>query len=127
MDFTIRHLGENDDPAFEAALAIYRSEIEPSEQRPEAELRAVLSREDYLVQVVERAGRIIGFSISWAPPEEDFWLFEYIAVLPEERGKGVGKALFQHALGMPDPRNIGLVEVDQPHDETTSRRLRFYA
>jgi hypothetical protein len=27
---------------------------------------------------------------------------------------------------MPDPGNLGLVEVDQPHDEKTTRRLRFY-
>jgi GNAT superfamily N-acetyltransferase len=127
MDATIRELGKNDGATFEAALAIYRSEIELSEQRPEEELRGLLAREDYLVLAAERAGRVVGFSISWNPPDEDFWLFEYMAVLPEERGKGLGKALFQRALTMPDPGNLGLVEVDQPHDDKTSRRLRFYA
>ncbi|HEV7692863.1 MAG TPA: GNAT family N-acetyltransferase [Hyphomonadaceae bacterium] len=127
MDVTIRMLGRDDGAAFEAALAIYRSEIELSEQRPEDELRGLLTRDDYLVQAAERAGRVIGFSISWNPPDEDFWLFEYMAVLPEERGAGVGKTLFQRALTMPDPGNVGLVEVDQPRDEKTSRRLRFYA
>jgi hypothetical protein len=50
-----------------------------------------------------------------------------MAVLPEQRGKGLGKSLFQRSLIMPDPGNLGLVEVDQPHDDKTSRRLRFYA
>jgi len=131
MDVTIRMLRRDDAAAFEAALAIYRSEIELSEQRPEAELRTLLNRDDYLVQVAERANdgasRVIGFSISWTPPDEDFWLFEYMAVLPQERSSGVGKTLFQRACAIPDPGNLGLVEVDQPHDDNTSRRLRFYA
>jgi GNAT superfamily N-acetyltransferase len=127
MDFAIRQLGQYDCAAFEAALAIYRSEIELSEQRPEDELRSLLTRDDYLVQVADRAGRVIGFSISWNPPEEDFWLLEYMAVVPDERGRQVGKTLFQRACAMPDPGNVGLVEIDQSHDERTSRRLRFYA
>src|SRR5690348_8711384 len=96
MGVTIRTLGQDDGAAFEAALAIYRSEIEPSEQRPEDELRSLLSREDYLIAAAERAGEVIGFSISWQPDGEieDFWLFEYMAVLPEERGQGIGKSLF---------------------------------
>jgi GNAT superfamily N-acetyltransferase len=127
MDFTTRQLGPDDQVAFEAVLDIYRNEIELSEQRPEDELRGLLTRDDYLVQAAERAGQVIGFSISWNPPEEDFWLFEYMAVLPEERGKSIGKTLFQRAGAVPDPGNLGLVEVDQPHDEKTARRLRFYA
>jgi GNAT superfamily N-acetyltransferase len=127
MDVTIQPLGQDDGAAFEAALAIYRSEIELSEQRPEAELRALLTRDDYLVQIAERAGRVIGFSISWNPPDEDFWLFEYMAVLPEERGSGIGKALFQRACTLPDPGNVGLVEADIAHDDISARRLRFYA
>ena len=65
MDVMIRQLERDDGAAFEAALAIYRSEIELSEQRPEEELRMLLTRDDYFVQAAERAGRVIGFSISW--------------------------------------------------------------
>jgi hypothetical protein len=92
MDFTTRQLGPGDQDAFEAILAIYRNEIELSEQRPEDELRGLLARDDYLVQAAERAERVIGFSISWNPPAEDFWLFEYMAdARPRQSRPGRGR------------------------------------
>jgi GNAT superfamily N-acetyltransferase len=126
MDWTIRILGAVDGVAFERALDIYRAAIEPSEQRPEDELRGLILREDYLVLTAERGGDVIGFSIAWAPPEEDFWLLEYMAVAPQARGQGVGEDLFHQTRRIPDPGNAGLIEVDVAHDEKSARRLRFY-
>jgi GNAT superfamily N-acetyltransferase len=126
MDLTIRQLGKGDAAAFEQALAIYRAAIEPSEQRREAELRATLARADYLVLAAEGGGQVVGFSISWLPEGESFWLFEYAATIPSERGRGIGAVLFEKTAALADTERTGLVEADAGRDELTARRLRFY-
>jgi GNAT superfamily N-acetyltransferase len=127
MDIAIRQLDEDDGDAFERALAIYRDAIEPSEQRSEAELRGVLARADYVVLAAEGNGQVVGFSIGWLPEGEDFWLFEYAATIPSDRGRGIGAVLFEKTAAMAGAERTGLVEADAARDEVTARRLRFYA
>src|SRR5262245_15082470 len=112
MSIQYRRLDAADLAAFEEALAIYREAIEPAEQRVENELRALLERPDYCVLVAERGGSVAGFAISWAPPDEDFWLFEYAATLPDERGRGTGTELFRRSAVACNADRIALVEVD---------------
>ncbi len=128
MVVTIRQLGSGDKQAFERALAIYREAIEPSEQRPEDELRAALGRGDYLMLAALRHEEIVGFAISFFPPAEDFWLLEYVATTPSERGQGTGERLVREAVSVGGMRT-GLVEIDEPReglDSIPARRLRFY-
>ena len=128
MTLTLRQLASGDADAFEHALAIYREAIEPSEQRPEDQLRAVLGRSDYCVLAAARDQKIVGFTIAFLPPAEDFWLLEYVATAPSERGQGTGELLVREATSLARAR-IGLVEVDelQGSPETSAaRRLRFY-
>jgi GNAT superfamily N-acetyltransferase len=127
MDLTIRQLSGTDSAAFKQVLAIYRDAIEPSEQRPEVELRVALARTDYVTLAAERGGQVVGFSISWLPGGEGFWLFEYAATVPAERGRGIGALLFEKTAAMAGTARTGLVEADAAHDEMTARRLRFYA
>ena len=129
MTLTVRQLRPGDADAFEHALAIYREAIQPSEQRPEEELRTLLGRRDYVVLVAERGGEIVGFAISYVPLAEDFWLFEYVATAPSERGRGTGAALVRHATKLAGAGRIGLVEADADTggDAIAAKRLSFYA
>ena len=130
MPIGIRELSPGDRHAFECIVALYREAIELSEQRPEAELRALLSRHDYQVLAAERDGAVAAFAISYVPSDRDFWLFEYAATLPLERGQGIGARLFRQAGVTAGKGRIGLVEVDSESDgahEAAGRRLRFYA
>lgn len=129
MPLIIRQIGPGDADALERILAIYREAIEPSEQRPETTLRTLPGRSDYQVLVAERDGEIAGFAVSYAPPAEDFWLFEYAATLPAERGRGVGATLFRHAQMVAGETRTALVEADAERngEDLTRRRLQFYA
>jgi len=129
MSLTIRQLGPGDADTFERALAIYREVIAPSEQRSEEEIRTLLGRRDYVVLAAEQGGEVVGFAISYVPLAEDFWLFEYVATTPAERGRGAGAALVLHATSLAGEGRVGLVEadVDTGHDPVARKRLRFYA
>jgi GNAT superfamily N-acetyltransferase len=129
MTLTIRQLGPGDADAFESALAIYRDAITPSEQRPEEELRPLLGRRDYIVLAAEQRSEVVGFSISYVPLAEDFWLFEYVATTPAARGQGAGAAMVQHAAKLAGESRVGIVEAeaDTGHDPVMGKRLRFYA
>ncbi len=129
MTLHIRQAVPADSLAMERVLAIYREAIERSEQKPEAELRASLSRADYRLMIAERHGEIVGFSISHAPAGEDFWLFEYAATVAAERGRGTGTKLFRQAGISGGVERTALVEVDaipQAGGEVQEKRLRFY-
>jgi GNAT superfamily N-acetyltransferase len=133
MNLSIRQLGPADADTFERALAIYREAIIPSEQRPEDEIRALLGRRDYVVLAAEQADaeqrdNVVGFAISYVPLAEDFWLFEYVAATPAERGRGAGAALVQEATRLAGEGRVGLVEADADtgEDPVARKRLRFY-
>jgi GNAT superfamily N-acetyltransferase len=128
MNLTIRQLGPGDADTFERALAIYREAIAPSEQRPEEEIRTLLGRPDYVVLAAEQGGEVVGFAISYVPLAEDFWLFEYVATTPAERGRGAGAALVLEATSLAGEGRVGLVEADADtgYDPVARKRLHFY-
>ncbi len=90
------------DPADGAGLdrcyAIYREAILKSEQRPEAEFKALFARADYRFVVARLDEEIVGVAVSWAPAQADFWLFEYAAVVPEARGMQIGSHLLRKTV-----------------------------
>mmetsp|Transcript_19990 Transcript_19990/g.28721 ORF Transcript_19990/g.28721 Transcript_19990/m.28721 type:complete len:290 (+) Transcript_19990:62-931(+) len=59
----------------------------------------------FFVGIVE--GRIVG-CVSGVKYNDDYGFIGYYIVLPEERGKGYGLKLFQHAVKYLGDRNIGL-------------------
>jgi GNAT superfamily N-acetyltransferase len=128
MTVTIRQIGAGDKDAFERALAIYREAIEPSEQRPEAELWAALDRSDCLILAALRGQAVVGFAIAFLPDGGEFWLLEYVATAPSERGQGTGERLVREA-SLAARGRTGLVEIDEPHgppEAIVARRVRFY-
>ncbi|MDP3738412.1 MAG: GNAT family N-acetyltransferase [Hyphomonadaceae bacterium] len=128
-DLRIQPLSAHDDNGFRQAYAVYHDAILPSEQRTEAELRSLTARPDYRFLVAVSDGLPIGMSVSYVPPGDDFWLFEYAAVAPAERGGGIGANLFVASRLMAGQGRVGLVEADAAYADSGSeqaRRLAFY-
>jgi ribosomal protein S18 acetylase RimI-like enzyme len=119
------------DPADAVGLqrcyAIYRDAILKSEQRPEAEFKALFFRPDYRFLVARMDEQIVGVAVSWAPEQADFWLFEYAAVAPEVRGMQIGSHLLQASVAIIGPQRVTLVEVDADMGlDEQARCMRFY-
>ena len=126
-DVSITQLQPGDDAGFKAALAVYQEAILPSEQKAKEELRKLMGRRDYRFLVARREAAIVGMCVSHYSAIY-FWLYEYAAVAPAERGRGIGALLFQGARA--SSNSIGLVEADadtsgDPQSEQ-ARRLSFY-
>lgn len=126
-EILIQPLMAGDAAGFADAFAIYHAAIELTEQRTEAELRKLLLRPDYRFFAARRDGKMIGMSVAYVPTEDYFWLFEYAAVIPEERGASIGAQLFLASRAIAGPGRFGLVEVDADRGtDAQAKRLRFY-
>jgi GNAT superfamily N-acetyltransferase len=126
-DVHIRLVWPQDEALLDAAFELYRDSIERTEQRTEAEFRALAARADYRFLVAVSEDRVIGMTVSWVPADSMMWLFEYAAVAPEMRGRGLGANLFLGAREIAGAERTALVEVDAfTGEEIQTRRLSFY-
>ena len=126
-EIRITVLDPGDADGLHRCYAIYGGAILKSEQRPEAEFKALLSRPDYRFVVAWMDEQIVGVAVSWVPEQSDFWLFEYVAVLPEVRGMQIGSHLLQASMAIIGPQRVALIVVDAAMGSgEQSRRLRFY-
>jgi GNAT superfamily N-acetyltransferase len=124
-----------DGASFEELFAIYAASITLREQKPEDWLRAMVAAPEYRVFTARDAGRVLGFSILFVPPDEGFALLEYMAVASDRRGGGVGAALFRRTVEQAVTPQGGalpvLLEVDSDREASAdqalrTRRLHFY-
>lgn len=130
----IAKLAPDDPVGFASMLAIYQQAIEPSEQKPAAEIAAIVANPRYCVLVLRVNGEVRGFAISYFP-DDDFWLLEYVAVDATVRSHGFGRALFFAARNAAEERAANapcVLEVDAPKPDmaptnNVARRFRFYA
>src|SRR2546430_173750 len=122
-------------PTFRELYEIYAASIAVREQKPEAWICAMVRAPEYRFWVMNRAGRVQGFSILFLPPAERFALLEYMAVAPERRNRGLGSELFkQTVVGAvtPEGRSLPiLLEVDSDREvcgdqQMRTRRQQFY-
>jgi hypothetical protein len=127
-------LDATDDRSFEELYRIYVESIPIREQKPKAEIAAMVRRPDYRILLAKRDGRVIGFSVLFLPLREPFGLLEYMAVQAADRDGGVGAALFHRSLqeiaSLQGEAPV-LLEVDSelsssPEREILQRRQRFY-
>ena len=120
-----------DEQAFAEAFAIYRDQIEPSEQKTEAELRSLTGRLDYRFVLARRDRRVCAFALAFVPPRHRFVLIEYVAVEAGSQGGGLGSEMFRLLLETLAQDRIALLEVDAARagdgEEQRRRRLAFYA
>jgi GNAT superfamily N-acetyltransferase len=126
-EVSIRVIQPGEAALMDAAFALYRDSIERSEQRPEAEFRALAQREDYRFVGALMDGDLIGITVSWIPAQGDIWLFEYAAVAPHMRGNGAGANLFFATRYLAGQHRTALIEVDAYSGAADqARRLGFY-
>jgi GNAT superfamily N-acetyltransferase len=126
-EIRITVLDPGDADGLHRCYVIYGGAILKSKQRPEAEFKALLSRPDYRFVVAWMDEQIVGVAVSWVPEQSDFWLFEYVAVLPEVRGMQIGSHLLQASMAIIGPQRVALIVVDAAMGSgEQSRRLRFY-
>ncbi|MFO0580291.1 MAG: hypothetical protein U1A78_40480 [Polyangia bacterium] len=128
------------DPRFEAFYSIYAASIPVREQKPRAQVAALVASPRYKVWLAEArthadaAAQVLGLSVVYVPPAEDFCLLEYLAVDSAHRARAIGGRLFLHSAEQVLPGRPGvpmLVEVDaegpaDPEQELRRRRQRFY-
>ena len=126
-EIRITVLDPGDADGLHRCYAIYGEAILKSEQRPEAEFKALFSRPDYRFVVAWMDEQIVGVAVSFAPEQADFWLFEYAAVAPEARGMQIGSHLLQASMAIIGPQRVALIAVDADlGSDEQSRWLRFY-
>ncbi len=126
-EIRLQPIAPDNAPALDAAFALYRDSIELSEQRPEHIFRGLIHRPDYRFLGARLDEELVGIAVSWAPPDADFWLFEYAAVSERLRGNNIGANLFFASRMMAGQERTALVEVDAfTGEELQARRLAFY-
>jgi len=126
-EIRISQLEPDDAAGLDHVYALYREAILRTEQRPEAEFRALIQRPDYRFVVARLDEVIIGFAVSWVPEGGDFWLFEYAAVTPEARGNKIGSHLLLASRQLIGIERTALIEVDaNTGSEEQAKRLEFY-
>ncbi len=126
-EIRISQLEPDDGEGLDHVYALYHAAILQSEQRPEAEFRALIQRPDYRFVVARMDEAIIGFAVAWAPEQADFWLFEYAAVAPEARGNKIGSHLLLASRQLIGIERTAIIEVDaNTGSEEQARRLEFY-
>jgi GNAT superfamily N-acetyltransferase len=131
----LKQLTSAEGAPFRQLFAIYAASIAAREQKPEAWVRAMVAAPQYRVWIAEDGGRVLAFSILFVPPGKGFALLEYMAVQPEQRGRGFGGELFRRTVEQavtPEGAKVPvLLEVDTDREASSdqalrTRRLRFY-
>ena len=109
-------------PLFPAAWRVYQVSFPDNEKRSLAAQDALFSLPAYSFTVWHRAGIIAGFIAAWR--YADFSYLEHVAVNPEMRSSGYGRAIVKEwadAEAAPV-----LLEIDPVVDAVSRRRLQFY-
>jgi ribosomal protein S18 acetylase RimI-like enzyme len=75
---------------------------------------------DDLLIVYEKNGRIIGFLIATVSPARTA-IINDLAVIPEERGKGIASSLYEHAIRYFKSKGINFVYCWVKQDSELSR------
>ncbi len=126
------------------SLSRHHAEVAPElailgEVRAEADSWAVrrelyedwLSERDSFVLLAEAGGQPIGYALVHLRGPEETWqtgdrigVLETLAVLPDERGRGVGSALFERIYA--ELRELGVTELEVAVISKNAAALRFY-
>ena len=112
--------------------AIYHEALPDSERKPDEAIAALAGRGDYVVELAERGGMIVGFLILYLSAACPMALLEYVGISATQRNGGLGGQLFARAAALAAGRTMLLeVESDRAGDaggaDLRARRKGFYA
>jgi hypothetical protein len=118
---------------FEQMVQIYTEALPQSERKEVPDLRAMLKQRVYEFLIARLGEAVVGFCIvvELSRPANTF-LIEYMAVLRDKRGLGIGGSLFLRAAGVKlGASRCMLLEVDSDKGENADRavqkrRKKFY-
>ena len=106
------------------------------EQLGRARLRELTERDDYRLYALQLNDIVAGMAILYLPGRQDFAWLDYMATSPDERGRGLGSALFRGLLKIVTQERPAagclIFEVDDAGDELepagaiNQRRIEFY-
>jgi hypothetical protein len=83
---------------FREAMRIYLTEFHSS-RLPISKIRALLKTGSYQLFVTEDTGGILALALVWVSPRPAFVHLDYLAVQHEEKGRGIGTALYRWLIG----------------------------
>jgi len=127
----------NDNELLEQSLDIYLTYFPPQEIRPLERTISMIQKDDnYHAIVALQDEKVIGFSLLYLFPSLKFGVLDYIAVINEFQGKGIGIGLFNFSFKKFSPKisdRIGLLmEIQKDNvqkiseNEIRKRRIKFY-
>lgn len=131
MPLHLHRLAPHDEPGFRELLALYEAAFPASERKPTATLRAALGNRHSHLLLAQEQGSTVGFAIAQQLSTAAA-LFEYMAIHPAHRNRGLGHAITHAVLTqLAPPPAILLLEVESdrvPHPDQPlrARRKRFY-
>lgn len=122
---------------FDQARRIYTSSFPPVETKPVNKVvKLLLKDKNYHLFAIVKDGSVIGISLLYVFKPLRSGLLDYMAIIPEYRGKGVGTELFRRTLNRFKrmcPDSIGLFLEVQKEDvedlaerRTRKNRIIFY-
>jgi hypothetical protein len=126
--YTYEPLVSSEDPSFDAMYSIYEESIPIRERKSKAQISAITRNPEYKILLLKDDGRVIGFSIIFAPQNEMFCLLEYMAIHASYRSMGLGQELFLRtfkANASIDESIIGLIEVESDREQSADQKNRI--
>ena len=138
MGQSITELINYDLPQFRESIDIYESSFPSNETRSAEKVEEMLKSDDnYHLYIFLSQHEVAGISLMYTFKDLRMGLLDYMAVTPNNQGKGIGTALFNFTLKkfqLNVLKGIGLLmEIqnenvpDQEEKDKRIRRIRFYS
>lgn len=108
---------------FDEVYALFEKAFIPAELRPYEKMKLLFLEDEFVIYGMYQDGRIIGAIIVWE--FNDFVYLENFAVDQSLRGQGLGSQILQ-AIKELYPHQLLVLEVEEPIDDLTKRRVAFY-
>lgn len=133
----IKEVNDFNSKEFEQALHIYSTSFPAVETKPiEKVVHMLKNDENYHLYVVTENNIVVGFSLMYVFRDLDAGLLDYMAVIPERRGSGLGKRVFTYTFDqfcsiLKSPLGL-LLEIQNetsdnlPDQIKRKRRILFY-
>ena len=118
----IHQIKNPDDLYFNEFWRIYSGSFPLNEKRFIKQQAAIFKNSAYQLNIYISGNQLIGFISFWMA--EEFTFTEHLAIAPELRNQGKGKAILKSFV---ESNQIPIIlEIEPPVDNTTCSRLRFY-